>query len=399
MRRSEKGLGGRGGGREESEGERRMDSRRKVESRTKATCVVMIVHKPLYPLTLIAGVLHGNKFSDMIPRLQMSIFASRLHFKFASFTAITHRSTTPTSMILCRMFSMRNLPVRLGLECSRRTAPGAQHGNIILYQSMSRSRFNSNFGRRHMRSVPHISIPRVDPFRSDRPPHSNRYQEEVRKRQQAKNRQLAMYMGGVTLFTISFTYLSVPLYRLFCAKTGFAGTVKPADMVDYESKAKPISGKRILKIKFNADTSDSMPWKFIPQQYEIKVLPGEAALAFYTAENRTDKAIIGVASYNIQPEGAALYFNKIQCFCFEEQVGGYACSRIKSYTTQMLKPNEKIDMPVFFFIDPDFLNDKNMSAVDTITLSYTFFKAGDSDAPEVAGMLQQHAPRYQKQAA
>ncbi|EKX46966.1 hypothetical protein GUITHDRAFT_107319 [Guillardia theta CCMP2712] len=193
-----------------------------------------------------------------------------------------------------------------------------------------------------------------------------------------------MYMGGVTLFTISFTYLSVPLYRLFCAKTGFAGTVKPADMVDYESKAKPISGKRVLKIKFNADTSDSMPWKFIPQQYEIKVLPGEAALAFYTAENRTDKAIIGVASYNIQPEGAALYFNKIQCFCFEEQ---------------MLKPNEKIDMPVFFFIDPDFLMDKNMNAVDTITLSYTFFKAGDSDAPEVAGMLQQHAPRMHKQPA
>ena len=66
---------------------------------------------------------------------------------------------------------------------------------------------------------------------------------------------------------------------------------------------------------------------------------------------------------------------------------------------QMLKPNEKIDMPVFFFIDPDFLKDKNMNAVDTITLSYTFFKAGDSDAPEVAGMLQQHAPRMHKQPA
>jgi cytochrome c oxidase assembly protein subunit 11 len=196
-----------------------------------------------------------------------------------------------------------------------------------------------------------------------------------------KNRQLALYMGGLTLFTISFTYLSVPLYRIFCAKTGFAGTVKPQDQVEYEAKAKPVSGKRVLTVKFNADCSITMQWKFLPDQHEIKVLPGEAALAFFTAENKTTEDIIGVASYNIQPDGAAVYFNKIQCFCFEEQ---------------MLKAREKIDMPVFFFIDPDFLDDKSMDQVDTITLSYTFFKAGDSDAPEVAGMHMPLLPAREK---
>lgn len=143
--------------------------------------------------------------------------------------------------------------------------------------------------------------------------------EERRKRLRAKNLQIAMYMGGMTLFTISFTYASVPLYRIFCQKTGFAGTVKTED-VDYGERAKPVSGKRLLTIKFNADVSETMPWKFIPQQNEVRVVPGEAALVFYKALNKTDQPIIGVASYNVQPEGAAAYFNKIQCFCFEEQV-------------------------------------------------------------------------------
>lgn len=245
--------------------------------------------------------------------------------------------------------------------------------------------------------------------------------EARRKRQRAKNLQVAMYMGGMTLFTISFTYASVPLYRIFCQKTGFAGTVKTED-VDYTERAKPVSGKRLLTIKFNADVSEGMPWKFIPQQPHVKVVPGEAALVFYKALNKTDKPIIGVASYNVQPEGAAAYFNKIQCFCFEEQVRvclcvsacallagiGMRCLLLQAQAAivgrvvetgmpsltedcvhheQMLGPNEKIDMPVFFFIDPDFLNDKNMDAVETITLSYTFWKSGDANAPDIATML------------
>ena len=101
-----------------------------------------------------------------------------------------------------------------------------------------------------------------------------------------------------------------------------------------------------------------MPWKFTPQQREVRVLPGETALAFYTATNKSEDDIIGVATYSVTPAQVAPYFSKIQCFCFEEQ---------------RLNAGETVDMPVFFFIDPDFCNDPAMNRIDTITLSYTFF--------------------------
>lgn len=109
---------------------------------------------------------------------------------------------------------------------------------------------------------------------------------------------------------------------------------------------------------FNASVSDILPWKFTPQQREVRVLPGETALAFYTATNTSDKDIIGVATYSVTPGQTAPYFSKIQCFCFEEQ---------------RLNAGETVDMPVFFYLDPDLLNDLNMKGVETVTLSYTFF--------------------------
>lgn len=101
-----------------------------------------------------------------------------------------------------------------------------------------------------------------------------------------------------------------------------------------------------------------LPWKFTPQQREVRVLPGETALAFYTATNKGPADIIGVATYSVTPGQVAPYFSKIQCFCFEEQ---------------KLNAGESVDMPVFFFIDPDFVKDPAMRGIDTITLSYTFF--------------------------
>lgn len=109
---------------------------------------------------------------------------------------------------------------------------------------------------------------------------------------------------------------------------------------------------------FNASVSDVLPWKFVPQQREVRVLPGETALAFYTATNNSDQDIIGVATYSVTPGQTAPYFSKIQCFCFEEQ---------------RLNAGETVDMPVFFYLDPDMLNDLNMKGIETVTLSYTFF--------------------------
>lgn len=130
------------------------------------------------------------------------------------------------------------------------------------------------------------------------------------------------------------------------------------DDIDIATRVVPVKDAKRIKVTFNASVSDVLPWKFTPQQREVRVLPGETALAFYTATNTSDTDIIGVATYSVTPAQCAPYFSKIQCFCFEEQ---------------RLNAGETVDMPVFFYLDPDLLNDLNMKGVETVTLNYTFF--------------------------
>ena len=167
--------------------------------------------------------------------------------------------------------------------------------------------------------------------------------------------------------TVALSYGSVPFYKMICQETGWGGQpVKSTTHLgaatseeDIASRLTPITTSRRLRITFQGSTSDVLPWKFTPQQREVRVLPGETALAFYTATNNSpDEDIIGVATYSVTPGQVAPYFSKIQCFCFEEQ---------------RLNRGETVDMPVFFYIDPEFLRDPNMSKIDTITLNYTFF--------------------------
>lgn len=148
------------------------------------------------------------------------------------------------------------------------------------------------------------------------------------------------------------TFAAVPIYNLFCKVTGYGGTTK------YTSIASTRVGSKIMKIRFDANVASNLPWSFKAEQNEAIIKVGENNLVFYSAENKTDKAIIGTAIYNVTPHKAGAYFNKIQCFCFEEQ---------------LLKPNQKMIMPVSFFIDPAIEDDKNLQDVDTITLSYTFY--------------------------
>jgi cytochrome c oxidase assembly protein subunit 11 len=122
--------------------------------------------------------------------------------------------------------------------------------------------------------------------------------------------------------------------------------------------------KRKIRIVFSADTSRSLDWSFKPQQRAVTVIPGETALAFYTAHNRSKSDLTGISTYNVMPAQAGPYFNKIQCFCFEEQ---------------KLRAGEEVDMPIFFFIDPEFITDSNCQDIDEITLSYTFFNAKSID--------------------
>jgi len=180
-----------------------------------------------------------------------------------------------------------------------------------------------------------------------------------------KNRTTVYYVLSVILGTVALSYGSVPMYKMICQTTGWGGQPiksaahsSPTD--DPSERLTPVTSAKRLKITFNGSVSDVMPWKFTPQQREVRVLPGETALAFYTATNMSDEDIIGVATYSVVPGQVAPYFSKIQCFCFEEQ---------------RLNAGETVDMPVFFYIDPDFVDDLNMRKIETITLSYTFFKA------------------------
>ncbi|XP_071107004.1 cytochrome c oxidase assembly protein ctaG-like [Haliotis cracherodii] len=172
-------------------------------------------------------------------------------------------------------------------------------------------------------------------------------------------RSTLIYICAVGIFMLGMSYAGVPLYRMFCQATGLGGqAVQGHDTSKVESMT-PVK-ERIIRVRFNADVASSMRWNFKPQQTEVKVAPGETALAFYTAKNPTEKPIIGISTYNVVPFEAGQYFNKIQCFCFEEQ---------------RLNPHEQVDMPVFFYIDPEYAEDAKLETIDTITLSYTFFEA------------------------
>lgn len=169
-----------------------------------------------------------------------------------------------------------------------------------------------------------------------------------------------MYTSAVIILAVGATYAAVPLYRMFCAATGFAGTPVVGTGRFEAERLVPIEGAKRIKVHFNADRSEQLPWTFTPQQKYVTVLPGETSLAFYKAKNNADYDVIGIATYNVTPDRIAPYFAKVECFCFEEQ---------------KLLAGEEIDMPLLFFIDKDVLEDPACRNLDDIVLSYTFFKA------------------------
>ncbi|MDA5193351.1 cytochrome c oxidase assembly protein [Govanella unica] len=170
-----------------------------------------------------------------------------------------------------------------------------------------------------------------------------------------KNTRLAIILLSIVIGMVGLAFASVPLYRIFCQVTGFAGTPKVAS----NSYDVPILDREVT-IDFNADVAPGVPWRFEPVQRRVKIRIGEEALIYYRAVNDSDKPVTGTAIFNVTPEKAAPYFNKIACFCF---------------TKQTLQPHESVEMPVTFFIDPAIADDLNVKEVEEITLSYTFFKA------------------------
>jgi cytochrome c oxidase assembly protein subunit 11 len=150
---------------------------------------------------------------------------------------------------------------------------------------------------------------------------------------------------------------------------------------------KPVQGAELMKVRLDTTVGDVLPWTFEPIQRDIKVVPGETALCFFRVTNHsTTDAITGVATYNVHPPKLGLYFQKIQCFCFEEQ---------------RLLPGETVDMPVFFFIDPEVLNDSQVAYIRNVTLSYTFFPTNFeyySEDDEEEGDKEDHSKEEKKAA-
>ncbi len=160
---------------------------------------------------------------------------------------------------------------------------------------------------------------------------------------------ITLSMIGAMIGMVSF---SVTLYRMFCDATGIGGFTQRVD-----ANTATI-GDRVVTVYFSTDVAPNLPWRFAPKQEKVQVRLGENALVFFTAENLSDKDYVGHATFNVTPEKAGIYFNKIQCFCFEEE---------------KLLAHEKVEMPVVFYIDPKLATDPSSSDIDTITLGYTFF--------------------------
>lgn len=166
--------------------------------------------------------------------------------------------------------------------------------------------------------------------------------------------RLILSLVGLVALMIGLAYASVPLYKIFCRATGFGGTTQQAQT----APARVLDRK--MTVDFDANVDPALPWDFAPVQRSVTVRVGEPVTIAYRAHNRSSENVTGSATFNVQPDKAGSYFDKIQCFCF---------------TQQTLKAGETVEMPVRFFIDPSIADDANANDVAHITLSYTFFLA------------------------
>jgi len=168
---------------------------------------------------------------------------------------------------------------------------------------------------------------------------------------QNRNTRTALLMALIVAAMVGLAFASVPLYRMFCQLTGFDGTPLRA-----EKAPGAIAGQ--IGVRFDANVDPKLPWKFEPVQKQVRVHPGAKMTIYYQATNLSARPITGQAVYNVTPDTVGQYFNKIACFCFNEQT---------------LKPGESVKMPVVFFVDPKLRSDDTTKSIDEITLSYTFY--------------------------
>ena len=180
------------------------------------------------------------------------------------------------------------------------------------------------------------------------------------------NGRVAFWLVSAVFGMVCLAYASVPLYSMFCRVTGFGGTPVVATEGD-----RPVIA-RTVDVRFDSTVDPNLPWRFEPLQREVKVHLGEEKLAYFRVTNRSQRPIVGTAVYIVTPESAGPWFDKLQCFCFSEQ---------------LLQPGQSADLPVLFFVDPEMDKDRRYDNIRTITLSYTFYEAKTERAKTLLGEL------------
>jgi cytochrome c oxidase assembly protein subunit 11 len=178
-----------------------------------------------------------------------------------------------------------------------------------------------------------------------------------------RNKRTMVAMFSIVVAMTGLAYASVPLYDLFCRVTGFGGTPGIAQAPS------EVTADREITVRFDSSVNPNLAWRFAPAQEPMTVRVGETALAFYRAESLADRPTIGTATFNVTPLKVAKYVDKIDCFCFTEQ---------------LLEAGESADMAVSFFVDPAIMDDRLLDDVNTITLSYTFFPKYGTEGGKVA---------------
>jgi cytochrome c oxidase assembly protein subunit 11 len=184
-----------------------------------------------------------------------------------------------------------------------------------------------------------------------------------------RNAGTVVLLISVVAGMVALSFASVPLYRLFCAATGFGGTTQRAETPPTRIAA------GLITVRFDAQVAPDLDWEFRPLEGAIGVHPGAQSQVLFRAVNRTAAPVAAQAVYNVTPTKAGIYFDKLQCFCFNSQT---------------LAPGQSVDMGVIFFVDPDILTDPSTSEVRSITLSYTMFRA--PEAPPTASATPRSRP-------
>ena len=167
------------------------------------------------------------------------------------------------------------------------------------------------------------------------------------------------YLFGLMLVAViagmtGLSFAAVPLYRMFCAATGYGGTPQIGP------QASPGVAAGNITVRFDADVNPALPWKFWPDQSSVTLHLGDEKIAFYGARNEATRPVTGIAVYNVTPEKVGKYFHKTACFCFNQQT---------------LAAGQEMQFPLSFWVDPAIAHDPNTADVTTITLSYTFFRS------------------------